>query len=54
VRVGVTAHTDEQRSVVDATSFLVIEIEVISQPQRDDALPQHVFHRLAEAEIDPQ
>jgi hypothetical protein len=26
----------------------------VRQPQRDQALAQHVLHRLAEAQVDPQ
>ena len=54
VRVGVTADVDEQRRVVDVGTRLLVEPDALGQPQRDPALSQHVLHRLAEAEIDPQ
>ena len=54
VRVGVTADSHQQRRVVDDRALLLIEPDPLGQAQRDQALPQHVLHRLAEAEIDPQ
>jgi len=54
VRVGVTTDTDEQRAVVEPVSSFVRQTEVVSETQCDEALPQHVFHRLAKPEIDAQ
>ena len=54
VRVGVAADVDEQRRVVDRRALLLVEPEPLGQPQRDQALPQHVLHRLPEAEVDAQ
>ena len=46
-----TPDVDEQRGVVDVRSPLLVEPDPLGQPQRDQALPQHVLHRLPEAEI---
>src|SRR5690242_21089157 len=54
VRVGMAAHVDEQRGVVDGSTRVVVQAGVVGQAQRDQALAQHVLHRLAEAEVDPQ
>ena len=54
VGVGVAADVDEQRRVVDDEASLVVEADPLGQAQRDQALTQHVLHRLTEAEIDPQ
>ena len=54
VGVGMAADVDEQRRVVDRRAFGVAEFEAIGEAQRDHALPQHVLHRLPEAEIDAQ
>ena len=32
----------------------VAEPDSLGEPQRDQALPQHMFHRLAEAEVDAE
>jgi hypothetical protein len=52
VGVRVAADVDEQRGVVDDRSLLLVQPERLREPQRDQALPQDVLHRLAEAEID--
>jgi hypothetical protein len=54
MRVGVAAHVDQQRCVVNTGALLLVEPMVLSQPQRDQALTEDVLHRLAEAEVDPQ
>ena len=54
VRVGVAAHVDQQRGVVDGRALGLVEADELTEPQRDQALAQHVLHRLAEPEIDPQ
>ena len=54
VRVCVAADVDEQRRVVDGRPRLVVEAEPLGDAQRDQALAQHVLHRLAEAEVDPE
>ena len=51
VRVGVTADVHQQRGVVQRRPLLVVETQPVGEPEGDDALPQDVFHRLAEAEI---
>ena len=52
--VGVAADVDEQRGVVDDRALLLVEPDALGQPQRDQALPQHVLHRLPEAEVDAE
>ena len=54
VGVGVAADVHQQRAVVHRRSSLVIEPDPLGNPQGDQALPQDVLHRLAEAEIDAQ
>jgi hypothetical protein len=54
VRIRVAADVDEERGVVDICSLVVIEAELLSDAQRDQALAQHVLHRLPEAEVDPE
>ena len=54
VRVGVAADVDEQRGVVDDRALVLVEPDALGEPQRDQALPQHVLHRLPEAEVDAE
>ncbi len=54
VGVRVTADVHEQRRVVDDRPLLLVEPDPFGEPQRDQALPEHVLHRLPEAEIDPK
>ena len=54
VGIGVAANVDQQGAVVRGGSGLVIDSEQVTQAHRDPALAQHVFHRLAEPEVDPQ
>jgi len=54
VRVSVTAHVDQQRGVVDRHPVLLTQTGVASQPQRDQALPQDVLHRLPEPQVDAE
>src|SRR5260370_188554 len=52
VRVGVTPDVDEQRGVVDDRALFFVEADTLGEPQGDQALSQHVLHRLAETEVD--
>ena len=54
VGVGVAADVDEQRRVVDDRPRLLVEPEPLGEPQRDQALPQDVLHRLPETEVDAE
>ena len=54
VGVGVAADVDQQRRVVDDRPLLLVEADPLGQPQRDQALAQHVLHRLPEAEVDAE
>jgi hypothetical protein len=54
VCVGVTAHVDQQGGVVDGHPVLLAEPRVIGQPQRDQALAEHVLHRLPEPQVDAE
>ena len=54
VRIRVTTDVDQQRRVVDVRARVLVEPELLGQAQRDQALPQHVLHRLPEPEIDPE
>ena len=51
VSVRVTADIDQQRGVVHGHPVLAFQSRMVSQPQRDQALAQDVFHRLAEAQV---
>jgi hypothetical protein len=54
VRVGVTADVDQQGGVVDRHPVLLAQTRVAGQPQRDQALPQDMLHRLAEPQVDAE
>ena len=54
VGVGVAADVDEQRGVVDRCPLGLVEAEQLTESKPDQALTQDVFHRLPEAEVDPQ
>ena len=54
VGVGVTADVDEQRRVVDRDALLLGQPLAVGEPQGDQALAEHVLHRLAEAEVDAE
>ncbi|MGE5597624.1 MAG: class I SAM-dependent methyltransferase, partial [Hyphomicrobiales bacterium] len=54
VRVGVAAHVHEQRRVVHDRPLFAIEPQPLGQAQPDEALAQHVLHRLPEAEVDAE
>jgi len=51
VGVSVASDIDEQRGVVDGGPVRPGQCRLVSQPQRDQALAQDVFHRLAEAQV---
>ena len=52
--VGMTADVDEQGRVVDDGSLVLAKPDRFGETHRDHGLAQHVLHRLAEPEIDPQ
>ena len=54
MRVGVTPNADEQRGVIHVRSPLLVNPDPLGEPQRDQALAQHVLHRLAKPEIDAE
>ena len=54
VCVGVAADVDQQRRVVDDCPVVLVESYAFGESQRDQALAQHVLHRLPEAEVDPE
>ena len=54
VRVGVAAHVDEQRGVVDRSPFDLVEAEQLAEAQGDQALTKDVLHRLPEPEVDAE
>ena len=54
VGVGVAAHADQQGGVVDDRPLVLVETDALGQAQGDQALAEHVLHRLAEPEIDPE
>ena len=54
VGVGMAADVDEQGGVVDDRPLLLVEPDPLGQPQRDQALAQHVLHRLPETEVDAE
>ncbi len=54
VRVRVAADVDEQGRVVDDRALVLVEPDALGEPERDQALPQDVLHRLPETEIDAE
>ena len=51
MRVGVTPNADKQRGVIHIRSTLLVKRDSLGEAQGDQALAQHVLHRLPEAEI---
>ena len=49
-----TADVDQQRRVVHAAARLLVQAHPLREPQRDQALAQHVLHRLPEAQVDAE
>ena len=54
VRIRVAAHVDEESGVVDDFPCSLVEADPLPDPERDEALAEHVLHGLPEAEVDPQ
>jgi hypothetical protein len=54
VGVHVAAHPGQQRRVEDHLAVGRVQAHRLGQPQRDQALPQHVLHRLAHAQVGAQ
>ena len=54
VRVGVTTDVHQQCGVVDRAAVVLAEPGLLAEAERDDALSEHVFHRLSEAEVDAE
>src|SRR5262245_53899051 len=52
--VCMASNVNQKSGVVDGRPLLGAESELLRDPQGDQTLPQHVLHRLAEAEIDTQ
>jgi hypothetical protein len=51
VRVDVASHPGNQSRVVDNLSFGLIQAKPLGEPERDQTLAQHMFHRLAHAQV---
>ena len=49
-----TAHVDQQGRVVNRHPVLLTQTRLVGQPQRDQALPQDVLHRLPEPQVDAE
>ena len=54
MRIRVARDVDEERGVVHGPAHLLVETEPFGDTQRDQALAEHVLHRLAKAEIDAE
>ena len=54
VGVGVAADAEEQRGVVDGRARVFVQPRPLGEAQRDQALAEHVLHRLPEAEVDAE
>src|SRR5262249_47191003 len=54
--IGIRKAADpgQEPRVVEDAPFGLAEAESFSQAERDQALPQHVFHRLTEPQIGPE
>src|SRR5205085_409071 len=54
VCVGVAADVDQQGRVVDGCALVLVEPDSLREPERDQALPEHMLHRLPEPEVDAE
>ena len=45
---------DEERGVIHGGPSLLVQPHPLGEPQRDEALPEHVLHGLTEAQIDAE
>jgi hypothetical protein len=54
VRVRVTPDVDEERRVIDDSASFLVEPDSFREPERDQALTEHVLHRLPEPQIDAE
>ena len=54
MRIRVAADVDQKRRVIDNGALLTVEPNRLGKPQRDQALTEHMLHRLSKAEIDPE
>ena len=54
VGIHVTAHPRDQGCVVDDHTVSLIQAQPLGQPQGNQALAQHVLHRLAHAQVGRQ
>ena len=54
VRVGMAADVDQQRRVVHDGSLRLVQPGGLGEPKRDQALAQHMLHRLPEAQVDTE
>src|SRR5207237_287733 len=53
-RIRVTPNPGQQPRVVDHPPLRVAQSHLLAQPQRDQARPDHVLHRLTQPKIRPQ
>ena len=54
VGIGVAPDVHEERGVVHDCALLVVEPDPLRDPEGDEALAEHVLHRLPEPEIDAE
>ena len=54
VGIGVAADVDEEGRVVHRGPAVLVEVELLRDPQGDATLAQHMLHRLPEAESDAE
>ena len=54
VRVRMAPDVDEERGVIHGRPSLLVQPHALGEPQRDEALPEHVLHGLTETQIDAE
>jgi len=54
IGIGVAAHPRQQSRVVQDAALRLLQTQVISQPQRQQAGPHHVLHRLTQTKVRTQ
>ena len=54
IGVDMAAHPDNQRGVIKTRTGSLVEAKQLPEPQRNQALPQDVLHRLVHAQVSAQ
>ena len=54
IGIGVAAHPRQQSRVVQDAALRLVQTQVIGHPQREQASPHHVLHRLTQTKVRTQ